>query len=272
MRTGFSPSSRASVEDVLLLVLDEIRARLGVLAAANPSRSVQTRPPTRSRASTTVTAAPRASSARAADSPASPAPATMTRDPARSRLDILQDYTWSLCRGCCSRSSSLQASGAGSEGARPEAHRFERRGSRRRVAHARRQGRAADRSRQDLPRREHDEGAGDDRALPPGRSRQAEARRPAPDQERVPQHRRRQRLPVERRRRLGRRGLQGRRQDDDAARALRGDDHRQQQLRGEPADRAAGRGEHPQDRHDSLARTAWSCCAASRIRRRSTRG
>ena len=69
-------------QHVLLLALDEVRAGLARAGRpANSSRIVHTRPPTRSRASMTVTSAPRASSALAADSPASPAPATMTLDP-----------------------------------------------------------------------------------------------------------------------------------------------------------------------------------------------
>src|SRR5262245_21899339 len=49
-----------------------------------PSRAVSTRPPTRSRASTTVTRAPMAARSRAAASPASPAPATRTDTDDRS--------------------------------------------------------------------------------------------------------------------------------------------------------------------------------------------
>src|SRR5688572_7237993 len=59
--------------------------------SANPSRTVQTRPPTRSRASTTVTAAPRAVRSRAAARPASPAPATRTDAPPREP-DIPPSY------------------------------------------------------------------------------------------------------------------------------------------------------------------------------------
>ena len=49
--------------------------------SANPSRMVQTRPPTRSRASKTVTSAPSATRSCAAESPARPAPATTTDAP-----------------------------------------------------------------------------------------------------------------------------------------------------------------------------------------------
>src|SRR6185436_7856469 len=50
----------------------------------NPSRTVNTRPPTRSRASTIVTRAPMAARSRAAARPASPAPATSTETELRS--------------------------------------------------------------------------------------------------------------------------------------------------------------------------------------------
>src|ERR1700753_2613787 len=49
--------------------------------APSPNGTDQTRPPTRSRASSTVTSAPRARSASAAASPAKPAPTTTTRVP-----------------------------------------------------------------------------------------------------------------------------------------------------------------------------------------------
>src|SRR5271169_6950176 len=52
--------------------------------SAKPSRAVRTRPPTRSLASITVTAAPSAERSRAAARPASPAPATTTVTPVRS--------------------------------------------------------------------------------------------------------------------------------------------------------------------------------------------
>ena len=90
-----------------------------------------------------------------------------------------------------------------------------------------------------------------------------DARRTAPDQERVPQHRRRQRLQAQRRRRFGQGDLRRDRQDDDAAAAVRGDDHGQQQLRREPADREARRRQHPADR-----RRAWAPAACGAARRR----
>src|SRR4029077_18756021 len=102
--------------------------------------------PTRSRASTTVTRAPRASSARAADSPARPAPATTTLVPAKSREAIVGGYTWSDALVPAHARAGADTR-AGAEGARPVAHRRERRGSRRRDANARRQGRDRDRSR-----------------------------------------------------------------------------------------------------------------------------
>ena len=49
---------------------------------------------------------------------------------------------------------------------------------------------------------------------------------------------------------------------DDAAAIERADDHRQQQLRGEPADREARRREHPRDGHE--ARRRWDEGAARR--------
>src|ERR1700761_4540982 len=53
--------------------------------APSPNGTDQTRPPTRSRASSTVTSAPRARSASAAASPAKPAPTTTTRVPSPIR-------------------------------------------------------------------------------------------------------------------------------------------------------------------------------------------
>src|SRR5262249_44226350 len=60
--------------------------------SAKPSRIVHTRPPTRLRASTTVTSAPAAVRSRAAASPARPAPATSTGTPC-SDEGILPLYT-----------------------------------------------------------------------------------------------------------------------------------------------------------------------------------
>src|SRR5258708_2145780 len=57
---------------------------------AKPSRIVHTRPPTRSRGSTTVTSAPIDISSYAAVSPARPAPATSTEAPARSVLLLVE--------------------------------------------------------------------------------------------------------------------------------------------------------------------------------------
>src|SRR5262247_965076 len=53
--------------------------------SAKPSCTVQTRPPTRSRASTTTIVAPAAMSSRAAARPAKPAPATSTDTPSSDR-------------------------------------------------------------------------------------------------------------------------------------------------------------------------------------------
>src|ERR1043166_9570969 len=93
MRRVFSPRSRASVSTCSCSRSIRSAPPSACWRAANTFLIVQTRPPTRSRASTRVTAAPRCSRARAADSPASPAPATTTLVPARSRRDIIKDYT-----------------------------------------------------------------------------------------------------------------------------------------------------------------------------------
>ena len=56
-------------------------------------------------------------------------------------------------------------------------------------------------------------------------------------------------------------------------RSLRSDDHGQLEFRRQPADRTARRERTcVDDRRIAWARMAWSCCAASRIRKRSTRG
>ena len=68
--------------DFALAFVDEIAAGFGMLAARRRDRAQSsTRPPTRLRASTTVTSAPFSIRSRAAASPASPAPATSTRTP-----------------------------------------------------------------------------------------------------------------------------------------------------------------------------------------------
>ena len=94
-------------------------------------------------------------------------------------------------------------------------------------------------------------------------ARHALARRSAPHPQRVPQHRRRQHVTrsaketTRTRRSTLRRGT-----DADAAAAVRGDDHGQQQFRGEPAHRAARRRQHPP--HGEGARRGRHAGAARR--------
>jgi hypothetical protein len=74
------PELLAQGHHLLVIGFDELAAKLSMLPVDEVT-DVRTRPPAYSRESSTVTAAPADASSWAADSPASPAPATTTRTP-----------------------------------------------------------------------------------------------------------------------------------------------------------------------------------------------
>ena len=158
--------------------------------AEKHSRTVWTRPPTRSRASTTVTAAPAASRSRAADSPASPAPATITRLPESSRAPSSAHkiraamLTLPLAAVLTSQlidpgPPKADATDAGLETRLRQTSRRAAPRWRSRIARSTAATGVLIDAGQALPRRQHDEGAGHDRAVPAGAGRRALARRTA---------------------------------------------------------------------------------------------
>src|SRR3954470_6099048 len=162
-----------------------------------------------------------------------------------------------------------RAADAGRHDRHPTPDRGERRRCGGRIQDARRPGAAAHPARRAVSRRQHDEGAGADRAVPASPCRHAVARRSHPRRQPIPQHRRRQSVHAGYQRRFGCRGRGPRRQRAVVSRAGRSDDYGEQQLRHQPDHRTSRREERPE--HDGRDRRARYARAAGRGRREGVR-